>query len=155
MATNTVNPPTRKNDNWATPDWLYKALDAEFGFTLDPCPLNPNWTVDGLTLNWDGQRVFVNPPFSNIKPWVEKALASRCLTVLLLPSDRCDSAWFQLLREAELRDQHLREVGLSDHKRVEIRFLRKRVAYQLLDEPKKQQPNGGSLIAVVDNQRVL
>lgn len=30
----------KPNDHCATPDWLYKALDAEFRFDLDVCPLH-------------------------------------------------------------------------------------------------------------------
>ena len=40
---------------------------------FDPCPLNPNWTVDGLKLDWK-DKTFVNPPYSKPKPWVEKAI---------------------------------------------------------------------------------
>ncbi len=28
---------SQKSDVWATPQWLFDALDREFGFTLDPC----------------------------------------------------------------------------------------------------------------------
>ena len=28
---------TRKSDEWATPDYVFDALDKEFHFTLDPC----------------------------------------------------------------------------------------------------------------------
>jgi len=33
-------------DRWATPETLYRRLDAEFEFTDDPCPLDGLW--DGL-----------------------------------------------------------------------------------------------------------
>lgn len=48
------------SDDWATPDWLYNQLDAEFNFDFDPCPLN--YTVDGLTIPWKKAN-FVNPPY--------------------------------------------------------------------------------------------
>jgi len=41
--------------------------------------------------------VFCNPPWDKIMPWVEKAFASKALTVFLLPA-RTDTAWFHLLK---------------------------------------------------------
>ena len=35
-----------------TPKAVYQVLDAEFGFTFDPCPPNP--TFDGLEVEWGG-----------------------------------------------------------------------------------------------------
>ena len=39
---------------------------------FDPCP-HPHPPWDGLELSW-GDRAFCNPPWCNIRPWVEKAL---------------------------------------------------------------------------------
>lgn len=39
--------------HWATPKALYELLDAEFHFTLDPCPLG-DVVIDGLKLSWGG-----------------------------------------------------------------------------------------------------
>ena len=52
------------SDRHATPRALYDALNAEFGFTFDPCPLDGK--EDGLAplfVNWGGHRVFCNPPY--------------------------------------------------------------------------------------------
>jgi len=58
------------NDNWKTPDWLYKLLDDEFHFDFDPCPLNHDITEwDGTLIEW-GERNFCNPPYS--KEWKPK-----------------------------------------------------------------------------------
>lgn len=63
-----------KNDDVATPDDLYKALDNEFSFDFDPCPLNGKQTdVDGLSIEW-GKCNYVNPPYSEIKEWLKKAI---------------------------------------------------------------------------------
>lgn len=51
------------NDEWATPDHIYDALDAEFHFTLDPCATDQNHKCDryftqsenGLLQNWGGK----------------------------------------------------------------------------------------------------
>ena len=61
---------SKKTDNWSTPDYLYKKLDQEFNFDFDPCPLNS--TFDGLTIQW-GKRNFVNPPYSNVVGFLQKA----------------------------------------------------------------------------------
>jgi hypothetical protein len=67
-------------DAWCTPSWLTAALPM---VDLDPCS-NSRSTVkarqaysldrgeDGLALPWVGS-VFVNPPYSDILPWAEKA----------------------------------------------------------------------------------
>ena len=51
------------SDNWATPDWLFNELDAEFKFDFDPCPINHDMSWDGLDVEW-GNSNFVNPPYS-------------------------------------------------------------------------------------------
>lgn len=87
-----------KNDDVATPDDLYKALNEEFKFDFDPCPLggkpllnpkdsNPKDSdpkdvnqnpkdekkYDGLEVDW-GKSNYVNPPYSEIKEWLKKAI---------------------------------------------------------------------------------
>lgn len=49
-----------ETDVWATPDWLFAALDKEFGFKLDPCSTHENAKCDqhytmhenGLLKDW-------------------------------------------------------------------------------------------------------
>lgn len=60
---------------------------------------------DGLTKRWEG-RVWCNPPFSDIEPWVMKAwTAAGCCDVIamLLPASRTEQGWWQDLVEP-LRD---------------------------------------------------
>lgn len=90
--------PWSRNDNFSTPDYLYQSLEREFGLTLDPCPLNPEPDTDGLALDWTGEVIFCNPPWSNPLPWIEKALTSRCITVFVLPA-RTDTEWFRRLKD--------------------------------------------------------
>lgn len=80
--------------DWKTPKALYQALDAEFGFTDDPCPTNP--TSDGLQREW-GAVSFVNPPYGReIKRWVAKAheQSRKGKTVVLLVPSRTDTGWW-------------------------------------------------------------
>lgn len=51
----------KHSDNWATPEAFYDALDAEFHFDFDPCPLHADF--NGLATPW-GKRNFINPPYS-------------------------------------------------------------------------------------------
>lgn len=61
----------RNNDSIATPDYLYGRLNSIYRFDFDPCPLN--FTKDGLSTDW-GKRNFVNPPFSKIARFLDKAI---------------------------------------------------------------------------------
>ena len=71
---------SNNSDEWSTPLDIFKELDDEFNFTLDPCATEQNHKCDlyftaekdGLSQDWEGHRVFCNPPYSNISAWVEK-----------------------------------------------------------------------------------
>lgn len=105
---------TSERDDWETPRGFFDALDAEFGFTLDPCSSDANakcarhWTRadDGLSKDWSGERVFMNPPYGReIGRWVEKAATSGAEVVVGLLPARTDTAWFHdwVYGRAELR----------------------------------------------------
>jgi len=107
---------SRATDEWYTPQDFYQKLDSEFSFTLDPCATAENaktetfFTIDddGLTKDWHGHSVFINPPYSKIKDWVKKCAeeakkpGTRC--VMLIPS-RTDTRWFHefIYNKAEVR----------------------------------------------------
>lgn len=94
-----------KSDMWATPVALYEKLNKFYNFTLDPCatPETAKCTKyyteqdDGLSKDWSGEVVFVNPPYSNIAAWAEKCYNERnnnnVVSVMLIPS-RTDTKWF-------------------------------------------------------------
>lgn len=80
------------SEHWATPKATYDSLNAEFHFTLDPCPLNGEAT-DGLSISWGGHRVYCNPPYGRgIDRWLVKAYEAE-LAVFLLPA-RTDTKWW-------------------------------------------------------------
>lgn len=94
-----------KSDEWATPQWLFDALDREFGFTLDPCSTHENakckrhftTAEDGLRQDWAGQTVFMNPPYgAQIGNWMRKAYleARKGAVVVCLVPARTDTAWW-------------------------------------------------------------
>lgn len=81
-------------DNWSTPEDVYLALDKEFNFDYDPCPLHCK-EFNGLETVW-GKSNFVNPPYSNLSNWIIKAwMESKCekIVVMLIPS-RTDTRAF-------------------------------------------------------------
>ena len=82
----------KENDNWASPDWILKIFEGWF----DPCPLNAK--KDGLIINWK-DKTYVNPPYSNPKPFVIKAIEENKkgkTIAMLLPVDTT-TEWFKLL----------------------------------------------------------
>jgi len=89
--------PKSKSDSWETPDIVFDIIKREFGIDkdmlFDPCPLNHKF--DGLKINWHKWN-FVNPPYSLLKEFVNKAMYESYfgnLSILLLPS-KTDQPWF-------------------------------------------------------------
>tara|TARA_Y100000310_G_scaffold112391_1_gene110885 strand:+ start:497 stop:850 length:354 start_codon:yes stop_codon:yes gene_type:complete len=84
-------------DNYATDTWLLDLFDGWF----DPCPLDPEWSSDGLLMAWP-DRTFVNPPYSSPLKWVEKAIYEHQdgKTIVLLLKYDSSTKWFRLLHEA-------------------------------------------------------
>ena len=91
-------------DNWNTPIWLKDV----FGNFFDPCPKNP--TQDGLAMEW-GEVFFMNPPYSNPLPWVQKAIEetkkgkSGVLLLKVDPSTR----WYKMLVENDAHFTYFNE----------------------------------------------
>lgn len=96
-------------DDRATTPEVFGPLHERFGFTLDvaatpdntKCPRFFTEEDDGLAQSWAGERVWCNPPYSNIRPWVEKAMNEGAaeLVVMLLPANRTEQGWWQDLIE--------------------------------------------------------
>lgn len=104
------------NTNEKTPKALYDALNKEFCFSFDPCPLNASF--DGLSIDWKGS-IFINPPYGRAIPvWLNKGLSelekgNASLLCYLLPAYP-DVRWFH-------------EIVLPKAK--EIRFLKGRLRF--------------------------
>lgn len=83
----------------------FAPLHERFHFTIDAAASPQNarlpryWTeeIDALTCTWRGERVWCNPPYSNIEPWVQKANGAwqAKLVVMLLPANRTEQGWWQ------------------------------------------------------------
>lgn len=94
-------------DDRRTPESLFVPLHEKHRFTVDAAASPENallpqfWTLqdNALTRAWRWHRVWCNPPYSDIKPWVQKAWAEMeggCpLIVMLLPANRCEQGWWQ------------------------------------------------------------
>lgn len=102
---------------WETPHALFEQLHAEYAFTVDAAASAHNaklpryWTEeqDGLVQRWEGERVWCNPPYRVILPWVRRAWIAWWAepssgAVLLLPA-RTDSEWFRYTVTADC-DRH-------------------------------------------------
>lgn len=93
-------------DDRATTPEVFDPLNARFHFTIDVAASEHNTKCErfyhrgdnGLTKSWAGERVWCNPPYSNIDPWCAKAWAevdSAEVTVMLLPANRTEQRWWQ------------------------------------------------------------
>lgn len=78
------------SDDWETPPWLLQLVfDGREYF--DPCPL---FGKGGLDIEWPTDKpVFVNPPYSKPKPWVDRAVSHKGEVHLLLPLDPTTEWW--------------------------------------------------------------
>lgn len=92
----------RASNEWYTPPEVYQAVLAFFGrIDLDPCA-NPEKTIpaerhlidNGLGETWHG-KVFLNPPYWPIEPWIDRALSDPLDEIILLLPSRTDTRWCQ------------------------------------------------------------
>ena len=124
--------PRPEVDDWATTPEVFGPLHERFRFTVDAAAQPHNaklprfWTPEqnGLAQSWAGERVWCNPPYSSIEPWVVKAHAEYAeydktwdwraetnrgpsLIVMLLPANRTEQGWWQRHVEPQRRVGHL------------------------------------------------
>jgi len=85
------------SDNYATDN---RIMDV-FSDWFDPCPLNPEPTKDGLSIEWK-DKTYVNPPYSKPLPWIEKAIEEnkKGKTIVMLLRMDTSTKWFAKLQEA-------------------------------------------------------
>lgn len=100
----------KESDNRFTPPSFVRAIEQSFGkIEFDPC-WHPDCSIrphayldvrrgdDGLRDKWSGALVFVNPPWSNQKKWIERAHRQwsngNVKTVICLVPARTDTKFF-------------------------------------------------------------
>jgi phage N-6-adenine-methyltransferase len=96
------------DDRGTTADFFAQMTERFGPFDLDVAAASHNakceryYTIedDGLTQPWNAERVWCNPPYSNIGAWVERAWWLFCAgqarnIVMLLPANRTEQKWWQ------------------------------------------------------------
>lgn len=145
-----VNGALPQVDDRGTAPEFFAALDARFGFTIDVAAASHNAKCeryfgieeDGLAQPWAGERVWCNPPYSDIGAWVKKAWKERDaeVIVMLLPANRTEQKWWQLYVEPR------RDKG----GRLRVEFLRGRLRFVMPGEesigPNQRPPFGCCLL---------
>lgn len=104
-----------KSTEWTTPKDLFRKLDDEFVFTLDPCCTEENKLClnyytekeNGLIQDWSIHRVFMNPPYGRtISEWIKKAFYESlkgATVVCLLPARTDTGYWHNYCIKGEIR----------------------------------------------------
>lgn len=140
-----------KVDDRATTPEVFEPLQERFGFTIDvaasarnrKCERFYSFEQDGLAQSWAGERVWCNPPYSLIEPWLEKAWNEPdALIVMLLPANRTEQGWWQRQIEPH-RDR--------DGSRLRIEFLSGRLRFIAHDRDTvgpNERPPFGCLLAI-------
>lgn len=126
-----------RHQDWQTPPDFFNELHEEFKFNLDGAAsehnaLLPERSTIENPIPWSGRRVFCNPPWSDIPPFLEYAAQAE-LAVLLVPA-RTNARWFH--RALELG--------------AEVRFFKGRIKFLLNGEEKSSSPVD-CLLLVFDN----
>lgn len=96
-------------DDRALPQSDFDVLFSEFKFSIDVAASSENTKCkrfiteaeNGLVASWAGERVYCNPPYSDISPWIRKAWEERQaeIIVMLLPANRTEQTWWKTLVE--------------------------------------------------------
>ena len=103
-----------KTGEWATPQDFFDKLDWRFGpFDLDPCATPHNTKCvnfyteaeDGLSKDWSGHTVFVNPPYGRgIDKWIQKGYNTAkdgvSKVVMLIPARTDTKYWHDYVMNA-------------------------------------------------------
>lgn len=137
-------------DDRMVPDGEFWVLNKRFKFSIDIAAAKHNARLsryhtretDGLVHSWKGERVWCNPPYSNIRPWVEKAglEVDADIIVMLLPANRTEQRWWQEFIEP-IRDR--------PGSRLRVEFLPNRLRFlkpgQTMVGPNERPPFGSCL----------
>lgn len=125
----------------------FTELMERFSFTVDVAASKENaklpkfYTAEenGLGKSWAGERVYCNPPYSAIEPWVKKAWMeiNAESIVMLLPANRTEQNWWQNFIEP-FRDKSGSRLT-TEFLKGRIRFLK---AGQSVIGPNERPPFG-------------
>lgn len=108
MATNVIsNTPEAERDKWKTPQYIFDYAQKIVGYISYDTACDsinklapPVWSghshKDALLSAWYDV-CWCNPPYSNIAPWIKKAIASDAITVMLIPSPNGEAYYSELI----------------------------------------------------------
>ena len=102
-----------KSMEWETPQKFYNQLNDRYSFTLDPCATESTAKCekyftesdDGLSQDWGGNVVFMNPPYGRaISSWIKKAYEesrkNNTVVVCLIPARTDTKYWHNYCMKA-------------------------------------------------------
>jgi phage N-6-adenine-methyltransferase len=142
----------------ALPRDAFDVLNARFRFSIDVAAAPHNaklprfCSIDnsGLSADWTGERVYCNPPYSDIEPWVKKAHAELGaeLVVMLLPANRTEQGWWQYWVEPfrDRADGKLRTEFMPGRQRF--------IAKGKTDVGPNERPKFGCVLLIWGNERI-
>jgi phage N-6-adenine-methyltransferase len=150
-------------DDRRTPSDFWEELHEAHRFTLDASASKENAKcakffdreTNGLSQSWAGEITWCNPPFSDVRSWVNKAITEvrkGCpKVVMLLPANRCEQPWWQDYVEP-IRDGR----GRPDAPRITTWFIPGRLRFgarSVSDDAKKpgeNRPPFGCVVLVIE-----
>ena len=119
------------SDDYFTPKWIFDTLGLHFDLdvaspphpTNVPCNHYYTQEDDGLTQPWHG-RVWMNPPFSNPTPWINRWIdhGNGVCIVIISKSRAFQRLW---------NDQRVGIAYLCDPQKVGVAFVRDGVSNQI------------------------
>ena len=93
-----------ETDEWGTPNDLFIKLNKQYNFTLDAAASDKNYKcnkyytkeTNGLTKDWTNERVFCNPPYSEMSLWSQKCYeeSKNAEVIIMLIPARTDTKYF-------------------------------------------------------------
>lgn len=150
-----------KVDDRATRWEDFNPLHERFGFTIDVAASKENaklpryYTLedDGLSQSWRGERVWCNPPYSDLGSWVRKAwvaMGDFCeVVVMIVPANRTEQTWWQEMVEP------YRDGGRSGSIRLMVEFLPGRMRFDVpggYNDPRGNRPPFGCCLLIWDTK---
>ena len=137
------------SDCWRTPSLMFRNLHREFSFSLDGAAtkhdtLLPRFTDDIHNQSWVGEKVFCNPPYSDIPSFLVKS-SEADLAVFLIPYRPHTTYWLQhiftnpLCHEIRILHRAVKFLPPAGHNGLVVRSPFAAVVVVFKKEPRKHE----------------